>query len=122
MESGTEHPGSGPQDAAGEATLSVAQEHLWCLEQFAAGKPINNIATVLKIKGAFDVVALERAVAHYVQQHPILRTVVENREGRPVARRLHSEMGACRASSKMIAASTFGRGPSARWRRLGAIR
>ena len=75
-------------ECSGEATLSVAQERLWCLDQFATGKPINNIATVLEITGAFDVGALERAAAQYVQQHAILRTVVENREGRPMARLL----------------------------------
>jgi amino acid adenylation domain-containing protein len=86
-ESGTElQAASGTPDTAGEPTLSVAQQHLWCVEQFASGKPINNVATVLEITGTFDVVALERAVAHCVQRHPMLRTVVENREGRPVAR------------------------------------
>ena len=77
-----------PDPAAAEVTLSVSQERLWCLDQFAPGKPINNIAAVLEITGAVDVSALERAAVRYTEQHPILRTVIENREGRPVPRLL----------------------------------
>jgi hypothetical protein len=85
--SGTEfQPGSDSKDTVGKATLSAVQERLWCLDQFAAGKPINNVASVLEITGSFDVACLERAVGNYVQQYPILRTVVENREGRPCRR------------------------------------
>jgi amino acid adenylation domain-containing protein len=78
----------GETDATCEATLSVAQERLWRLDQFATGKPINNIATVLEITGVFDLTALEHAAAECVRRRAILRTVVENREGRPMARLL----------------------------------
>ncbi|HET9894920.1 MAG TPA: amino acid adenylation domain-containing protein [Streptosporangiaceae bacterium] len=64
-------PGGG---GAGRAPLSVAQEQLWFLDQFAPGLPTYNIGQATLITGHLDRAALRRALDELVRRHDALRT------------------------------------------------
>ncbi|QSQ26344.1 amino acid adenylation domain-containing protein [Pyxidicoccus parkwayensis] len=67
-----------------EAELSFAQLRLWLVDQYQPGSALYNIPAALRLKGALDVVALERAFTEVVRRHQSLRTTFRAREGRPV--------------------------------------
>jgi pristinamycin I synthase 3 and 4 len=54
--------------------LSFAQERLWFLDQLSPGGAEYNIPLAVRLAGALDVAALERALAQLVARHQILRT------------------------------------------------
>ena len=68
----------------GTAPLSFAQQRLWVLERMAPGEPTWNIPTALRLRGALDVSALERALDALRRRHESLRTTFAEREGRAV--------------------------------------
>ncbi|WP_343073363.1 non-ribosomal peptide synthase/polyketide synthase [Pyxidicoccus fallax] len=74
-----------------EAELSFAQLRLWLVDQYAPGSALYNVPAALRMKGALDVGALERAFAELVRRHQSLRTTIRAREGRPV-QVIHSDM------------------------------
>ncbi|MCY1023039.1 non-ribosomal peptide synthetase [Pyxidicoccus sp. MSG2] len=67
-----------------EAELSFAQLRLWLVDQYQSGTSLYNIPAALRLKGALDVPALERAFTEVVRRHQSLRTTFRAREGRPV--------------------------------------
>ncbi|HEV2437462.1 MAG TPA: amino acid adenylation domain-containing protein [Verrucomicrobiae bacterium] len=69
----------------GELPLSFAQERLWFMEQLEPGQAFNNIPIALRLEGALNIGALERAIAEIVRRHKPLRTVFNSAAGRPVA-------------------------------------
>jgi natural product biosynthesis luciferase-like monooxygenase protein/amino acid adenylation domain-containing protein len=73
-----------PRKDAGDAELSYAQQRLWFLDQFQPDSPLYNMPAALRLEGALDVAALERAFTELVRRHAVLRTSFEVREGRPV--------------------------------------
>jgi amino acid adenylation domain-containing protein len=67
-----------------EVPLSFAQERLWVLDQITPGSISYTLPNPIRLKGALDVVALEKALAEVVRRHEALRTTFTSREGRPL--------------------------------------
>ncbi|AEW99319.1 non-ribosomal peptide synthetase [Streptantibioticus cattleyicolor] len=70
-----------PEPAAAEGELlvetSFAQQSLWFLDQLEPGTPTYNVAAAVRVRGALDAGALERALGEVVRRHESLRTVFE---------------------------------------------
>ncbi|MFL5542922.1 MAG: amino acid adenylation domain-containing protein, partial [Longimicrobiaceae bacterium] len=64
--------------------LSFAQERLWFLDRLQPGSGFYNIPVALRLSGALDVEALERALGEVVRRHEALRTTFEEQGGGPV--------------------------------------
>src|SRR5262245_31835152 len=66
-----------------QAVLSFAQQRLWFLDQLLAGSPVYNISTSFRLSGLLDVHCLERSLNAVVGRHEVLRTIIDNVEGKP---------------------------------------
>jgi amino acid adenylation domain-containing protein len=66
------------------APLSFAQERLWFLDRLDPGSTTYNTAWSLRLRGAVDEAALERALGEIVRRHEALRTVFAEVDGSPV--------------------------------------
>ena len=62
---------------------SFAQERFWFIDQIGGGAAYN-ISWPLRLRGALDVVALERALNEIVRRHEVLRSRLAVPDGRPV--------------------------------------
>lgn len=58
----------------GRYPLSSSQKNIWNLERAYKGTPMNNICETFHIKGAFDVVLLQKCLNLVVESDPTLRT------------------------------------------------
>ena len=56
------------------APLSLAQERLWFLDQLVPGNAAYNMFTAVRLKGDFDVTALEKSFNEIIRRHEMLRT------------------------------------------------
>ena len=63
--------------------LSFAQQRLWFVDQLERGNPFYNSFKAVRMKGEFDVEALERALSEIVRRHEVLRTRFVNVGGEP---------------------------------------
>ncbi len=61
---------------------SAAQRRLWLAERLSGGDAYH-FPLVVKVRGAFDAAAFERAVHDVTRRHEVLRTVIEEIEGEP---------------------------------------
>src|SRR5687767_9606255 len=77
-------PGAIPARGAGPAPLSSAQERLWFLDRMEPGNTFYNLPNAVRMGGALDQAALERALGEIVQRHEALRTVFAEADGSPV--------------------------------------
>ncbi|HEX7241969.1 MAG TPA: condensation domain-containing protein, partial [Longimicrobiaceae bacterium] len=68
----------------GDPPLSFAQQRLWLLDRMEPGNPAYNVPAGMRLRGALDVRALERALGEVVRRHESLRTVFAERGGEPV--------------------------------------
>jgi amino acid adenylation domain-containing protein len=68
---------------AGVRPASFAQERFWFIDQIGGGAAYN-ISWPLRLRGALDVVALERALNEIVRRHEVLRSRLAVEDGRPV--------------------------------------
>jgi len=67
----------------GNVPLSFAQERIWFLQQLEPGTGAYNMATPVRLRGALNVAALEKAVNHIVARHEVLRTTFVAHNGEP---------------------------------------
>ncbi len=72
------------RDPNAPCPLSYAQQRLWFLDQYEPGSSLYNIPTVLDVKGALDVPALEKALDAVVARHESLRTTFSSVNDAPV--------------------------------------
>ncbi|HET6855020.1 MAG TPA: amino acid adenylation domain-containing protein, partial [Pyrinomonadaceae bacterium] len=68
---------------AGELPLSYSQERMWLFEQLSSGTSVFNIPLGVRLKGAFNVAALEQTFAEIIRRHEDLRTSFPSRNGEP---------------------------------------
>ncbi len=71
-----------PRDGA--LPLSFAQERLWVLDQIEPNNPLYNIPRTLRLKGALQPAALEKALNEIVRRHESQRTTFAVTDGHPV--------------------------------------
>ncbi|MEQ0559938.1 amino acid adenylation domain-containing protein [Amycolatopsis sp. NEAU-NG30] len=89
LESGSDGPFGGDPipvrpDPEAPAPLSSAQARLWFLDLLEPG-PAYNRGMVLRLRGPLDTGAMARAVRDVAARHVVLRSVIEERDGTPVA-------------------------------------
>lgn len=70
-------------DDAFRFPLSFAQQRLWFLDRLEPGSSAYNVPLILRLSGALDVAALERALTGLVERHEVLRTTFLEEEGEP---------------------------------------
>ncbi|HEV3049332.1 MAG TPA: amino acid adenylation domain-containing protein, partial [Longimicrobium sp.] len=73
-----------PTGRTGALPLSFAQERLWFLDQLEPGSATYNIPAALRLAGALDERALERALVEIIRRHEALRTTFTEVDGSPV--------------------------------------
>ncbi|MCI0489790.1 MAG: amino acid adenylation domain-containing protein, partial [Blastocatellia bacterium] len=73
-----------PASREKEIPLSFAQERLWFLDQLEPESTAYNIFASVRLKGAINVLALERSFGEVVRRHESLRTTFSTIDGRPV--------------------------------------
>ncbi|MFP2934356.1 condensation domain-containing protein, partial [Pyxidicoccus sp. 3LG] len=66
--------------------LSFAQQRLWFLHQLEPASAVYNIPAALRLTGALDGVALQRALSELVRRHESLRTRFASFNGQPSQR------------------------------------
>ncbi|HEX8905974.1 MAG TPA: condensation domain-containing protein, partial [Longimicrobiaceae bacterium] len=71
-------------ERTGPPPLSFGQERLWLLERLGQGGAAYNMAEALRLRGALDVAAMERALGEIVRRHQSLRTTIAEADGHPV--------------------------------------
>jgi amino acid adenylation domain-containing protein len=72
-----------PVPRNGDLPLSFAQQRLWFFDQLAPGLPAYNIPAAVRLKGPFNLAALEQSLSEIVVRHESLRTTFGKVDGRP---------------------------------------
>ncbi|RKH11913.1 amino acid adenylation domain-containing protein, partial [Corallococcus sp. CA053C] len=72
------------QPREGALPLSFAQQRLWFLDQLKPGDASYNIPALIRIEGALDTAAFEKALAHLCLRHESLRTRFVSTDAGPV--------------------------------------
>ncbi|MFI2608323.1 non-ribosomal peptide synthase/polyketide synthase [Kitasatospora sp. NPDC018619] len=75
-----------PAPRGGPLPLSSAQRRLWFLDDLAGGSAGNHTGAALRLDGALDRDALDRALRRLTARHDALRTTVHTLDGQPVQR------------------------------------
>ena len=70
-----------PAAGDGPVPLTFAQERLWFLDRLRPGGASYNVHIALRLSGALDAAALERALGEVVRRHGALRTTLRETEG-----------------------------------------
>jgi amino acid adenylation domain-containing protein len=65
------------------APLSFAQQRLWFLDQYEPENNLYNIPAAIRLKGALNVIALERSLSEILRRHEALRTTFSIVDDRP---------------------------------------
>ncbi|HLL48225.1 MAG TPA: condensation domain-containing protein, partial [Longimicrobiaceae bacterium] len=73
-----------PTGRTGELPLSFAQERLWVLDRMQPDGAAYNVPAAMRLRGALDARALERALGEVVRRHEALRTTFAERDDAPV--------------------------------------
>ncbi|HEU0052350.1 MAG TPA: condensation domain-containing protein, partial [Longimicrobium sp.] len=66
------------------APLSFSQRRLWFLDRMEPGSAFHTLPSTVRLRGALDEAALERALGEIVRRHQALRTTFAEVEGEPV--------------------------------------
>jgi amino acid adenylation domain-containing protein len=69
-----------------EAPASLMQQRVWFLEQMEPGRPTYNVPLTLRLSGALNVDALERAFNTIIARQAVLRTEIVDPDGTPMQR------------------------------------
>ncbi len=77
-------PPVAPAQRDGALPLSFAQERLWLVDRLQPGGSVYNVPAAMRLRGALDVDALQRALGEIVRRHEALRTTFAERDGAPV--------------------------------------
>ncbi|HDQ71832.1 MAG TPA: amino acid adenylation domain-containing protein, partial [Chloroflexi bacterium] len=72
-----------PVERNGTLPLSFAQQRMWFLNQLEPDSPFYNVPSALRLVGALDVSALEKALSEIVRRHEALRTTFAAVDGEP---------------------------------------
>ncbi|HYO62287.1 MAG TPA: condensation domain-containing protein, partial [Pyrinomonadaceae bacterium] len=72
-----------PAPRGGNLPLSFSQQGLWFVHQLKPDSPAYNVPVALRLRGALDRVAFERALAEIVRRHEVLRTTFPSVQGEP---------------------------------------
>ncbi|MFL5385320.1 MAG: condensation domain-containing protein, partial [Longimicrobiaceae bacterium] len=80
----SELPPIEPAAREGRLPLSFAQERLWFIDRLEPGNTTYNLPAALRLTGALDGAALERALGEIVRRHEALRTTFAEADGSPV--------------------------------------
>jgi amino acid adenylation domain-containing protein len=72
-------------DPDAPAPLTAAQARMWLAAELEPDSPAYNVQVALRLQGTLDMAALRAAVTGVVTRHRVLRSVVEVRDGTPVA-------------------------------------
>jgi len=67
-----------------KAPLSLGQERLWFIDQLTPGNSAYNMFTAVRLKGDFNVAALEKSFNEIIRRHEILRTGFPSIDGTAV--------------------------------------
>ena len=70
-------------EAGGPYPLSFAQQRFWFLDQLEPGSYLDNMFRAIRLTGALDRKALERALQELARRHPALRTRFPSEGGEP---------------------------------------
>ncbi|HEU0053556.1 MAG TPA: amino acid adenylation domain-containing protein, partial [Longimicrobium sp.] len=73
-----------PVERGGPLPLSFAQERLWIVDRLQPGSAAYNVPSAVRLRGALDTGALERALGEIVRRHEALRTTFAEADGGPV--------------------------------------
>ncbi|HLM67102.1 MAG TPA: amino acid adenylation domain-containing protein, partial [Longimicrobium sp.] len=73
-----------PVERTDALPLSFAQERLWFLDQLEADSAFYNIPAALRLSGALNTAALEKAIGEIIRRHESLRTAFPEVNGGPV--------------------------------------
>ncbi|HYW06646.1 MAG TPA: amino acid adenylation domain-containing protein, partial [Longimicrobium sp.] len=79
-------PAMAPADREGRLPLSFAQRELWSVERLGSAGSAYHVAERLRLRGALDHDALERALRRIVARHEALRTTFPAADGEPEQR------------------------------------
>jgi amino acid adenylation domain-containing protein len=72
-----------PVPRNGDLALSFAQQRLWFFNQLDPGNSAYNIPAAVRLKGPFNLAALEQCLNEIVKRHESLRTTFGKVDGRP---------------------------------------
>jgi amino acid adenylation domain-containing protein len=71
----------------GTIALSFGQVRLWTLQQLNTVASTYNVPAAIRIKGSFDASSFEKALAHVINRHESLRTLItQDQDGNPIGR------------------------------------
>src|SRR5205823_6307367 len=73
-----------PMPRQGAVPVSVAQEHLWMLDQVLPGTPFFNILYAMRVLGRLNMAVLEHSVNEMIRRHEVLRTTFALVDRQPV--------------------------------------
>ncbi|HEX5716215.1 MAG TPA: condensation domain-containing protein, partial [Thermoanaerobaculia bacterium] len=73
-----------PAPRSGPLPLSFAQQRLWFLDQMEPGSPAYSVPSAIRLTGALDTGALERAFDELTRRHESLRTSFQAVDGMPI--------------------------------------
>ncbi|MCP3062578.1 non-ribosomal peptide synthase/polyketide synthase [Myxococcus sp. K38C18041901] len=81
---GLEIPALVPVPREGNQPVSFAQQRLWFLDQLEPNSAFYNIPATVRLEGALNVEAMERATNELRRRHESLRTSIQNNGGQPI--------------------------------------